>query len=263
MLEAHRHVERGQLAHHHVELVGLQLLGRHAHQLGGLLGRRVAPVAGDEPLAGAAVARLGLAHRSRRPVLAAQLVDDRALHARPGEALQRDAAVGVEAVDRPDERLDADRDEVVGVEVRRDLADLPVDEVLHHRRQREDQPVAQPRIARALEVAVQRLRLLRRRLRRIADIAGGRHPVLRSFRAAGSTPDRWAPWHELRVLLVLSDPAPPARCGRGAAVSDLTRCQAPGTAVPRRGRAPGHAPGPASARTARGRNGACASRSAT
>ena len=55
--------------------------------------------------------------------------------------------LGVVAVDRLDQRLEADRDEVLGLDLRGHLAHLAVDDELHERRERQDEPVADLRVA--------------------------------------------------------------------------------------------------------------------
>ena len=84
---------------------------------------------------------------ARHPVERAQLVDDRALDARDRVRLELDVAVRVEALDRADQAEQAVRDEVVLVDVRRQPAAEAAGDVLHERRVREDQPVAQPLVA--------------------------------------------------------------------------------------------------------------------
>src|SRR4029079_7658378 len=80
-----------------------ELVGRDAELLGDLLvGRRAVELAlelADRPLD---VAGPG-AHRARHPVEGAQLVDDRALDPRDRVRLELDVALGVEALDRPDQ----------------------------------------------------------------------------------------------------------------------------------------------------------------
>ena len=80
-----------------------------------------------------------------RPVLAAQLVEHGAVDAGPGVLLERRALGRVVAVDRVDERLEAAGDEVLDLAAGRHLADLLVDDVLHHRGEGEHQAVAQRR----------------------------------------------------------------------------------------------------------------------
>ena len=85
--------------------------------------------------------------RARRPVVAAQLVEHRAVDPRPGVLLERRALVGVVALDRVDQRLQAAGEEVLDVALRRHLAHLAVDDVADHRHEHEDQPVAQLAVA--------------------------------------------------------------------------------------------------------------------
>ena len=106
--------------------------------------RRAAAVQADEALAGLGDVALPAAQRARRPVVAAQLVEHRAVDPGPRELLERGALVGVVAVDRADQRLEAAGDEVLDLAAGRDLADLLVDDVLDHRREREHQAVAHP-----------------------------------------------------------------------------------------------------------------------
>src|SRR5690606_2184573 len=121
-----------------------------------------AAVDADEVLARLVYVALPAAQRSRRPVLSAQLVEDRAVDARPRELLERRALLGVVPLDRMDQRLQAARDEVLYLAARRDLADLLVDDVLHHRGEGEDEPVTHSPVAALLVLAPQRQRILRR-----------------------------------------------------------------------------------------------------
>ena len=83
------------------------------------------------------------AHRARHPVHRAQLVDDRALDARDRVRLELHVAVGLVALDRADQAEQAVRDEVALVDVRGQAAPEAAGDVLHERRVREDQPVAE------------------------------------------------------------------------------------------------------------------------
>jgi len=98
-------------------------------------------LAGDKPLAGGVDLALACPQAPRRPVVAAQLVEDRPLDPRPGELLERRPLCRVVAVDRGDQRLHAAGEKVVDLALGGDLPDLPVDEVADHRREHEDQPV--------------------------------------------------------------------------------------------------------------------------
>src|SRR5262249_48650482 len=112
-------------------------------QLGGQLElARLRAVAGVEPLARLLDLAARATDRARRPVLPAELVDDRAGDPRPGVLLERGALARVEAVDRLDQRQDPARDEVVELAVRRQLAHLAGGEVPDHRRVGEHELVA-------------------------------------------------------------------------------------------------------------------------
>ncbi len=63
--------------------------------------------------------------------------------ARPRVLLERGALVGVVALDRADQRLQAAGQEVLDVALGGHLAHLAVDDVADHRHEHEDQPVAQ------------------------------------------------------------------------------------------------------------------------
>src|SRR6185437_2898260 len=71
----------------------------------------------------------------------------RTLDPRPRVLLQRRAACGVVAVDRADQGLQPAGEEVLHLALRRDLADLAVDDVADHRQEHEDQPIPQLLIA--------------------------------------------------------------------------------------------------------------------
>ena len=114
----------------HAELRRDLLVGRRAVQLLLELGDRALDLARAS------------AHRARHPVERAQLVDDRALDARDRVGLELDLAVGVEALDRPDQPEQAVRDEVALVDVRGQAAAEPAGDELDERRVRQDQPVA-------------------------------------------------------------------------------------------------------------------------
>src|SRR4029079_7025480 len=102
--------------------------------VGQLLAGGTAVVDRDEALARPGDVALPAAERARRPVLAAELVEHRAVDTGPRELLERGALLRVIAVDRVDQRLEAARDEVLNLAAGRKLADLLVDDVLHERR---------------------------------------------------------------------------------------------------------------------------------
>ena len=108
-------------------------------------------------LAGALDGAARAAQRARRPVLAAQLVHDRAGYARPGVLLEGRALDRVEPVDRGDQRQQATRDQVVQLAVGRQLAHLAAGEVLDHRCVGQDEAVARGDIATLNPPAPQRL----------------------------------------------------------------------------------------------------------
>src|SRR5205823_14804593 len=123
------------------------LRGR-GERVGQLLTGGTAAVYRDELLAGLVDVALPAAQRARGPVLAAELVEHRAVDAGPRVLLERRALLGVVAVDRGDQRLEAAGDEVIDLAARRELADLVVDDVLHERSEREHDPIAELRIVR-------------------------------------------------------------------------------------------------------------------
>src|SRR3954469_18631188 len=104
---------------------------------------------------------LPAAQRARRPVLAAQLVEHRAVDARPRELLERGALLRVIAVDRGDQRLETTRDEVLDLAARRELAHLLEDDVLDERRVSHHQAVADLKAAGRLVLAPERKGILR------------------------------------------------------------------------------------------------------
>ena len=108
-------------------------------------------------VAGALDGAAGAAQRARRPVLAAQLVHDRAGDARPGVLLERRALGRVEPVDRGDQGEQAARDEVVELAVGGQLAHLAAGEVLHHRGVGQHEAVARGDVAALDPGAPQRL----------------------------------------------------------------------------------------------------------
>jgi hypothetical protein len=110
----------------------------------------LALVLGREALLRAVDRALGAPQRARRPVVTAQLVEHGAVNPRPRELLERRALRGVVALDRADQRLQATREEVLDVALRRDLANLAVDDEPDHRGEREDQTVSQLQIPGAL-----------------------------------------------------------------------------------------------------------------
>jgi hypothetical protein len=120
----------------------LELVLRDAELLGDLLVRRrtvqLALELRDRALD---VARTS-ANRPRHPVHRAQLVDDRALDPRDRVRLELDVALGVVALDRADQPEQPVRDEISLVDVRGQARAEPAGDVLHERRVRQDQPVA-------------------------------------------------------------------------------------------------------------------------
>src|SRR6185295_5627260 len=138
-----REVRRGDLL-----LALAQLVRGRAERVGELLARRLAAVDAREVAAGGLDVALPAADRARRPVLAAELVEDRAVDARPRELLERRALFRVVAVDRRDQGLEAAGDEVLDLAARRQLAHLAVRDVLHERRVGHDEPVAERNVLR-------------------------------------------------------------------------------------------------------------------
>jgi len=140
-------VERADIGHCDVVELRGQLCGGDADHVGELLARRAASVKRDESLVGAGNVALPAPQRSWRPVVTSQLVEYRAVDSRPGKLLERRTLRGVVAVDRADQRLEPARDEVLNVTAGRDLADLLVDDVLHHRGEGENESIAEPSVA--------------------------------------------------------------------------------------------------------------------
>src|SRR6185295_1428310 len=87
------------------------------------------------------------ADRTRHPVQRAQLVDDRAADAGHREGLELDPALGVEALDRPDQAHQAVGDQVGVVDVRGQARPEPAGDELDHRRVGDDEPLARARVA--------------------------------------------------------------------------------------------------------------------
>src|SRR4029078_1117101 len=98
-----------------------------------LLAGRPAAVDAGELLTHAGDVALPPAQRARRPVLAAELVEHRAVDARPRELLERGALGRVVAVDRGDQGLEAAGDEVLDLADGRQLTDLLEDDELNAR----------------------------------------------------------------------------------------------------------------------------------
>src|SRR6185437_13080533 len=144
--EDHR-VERGDLRGGDLVPALAQLGEGEAHRGCELVLIGLAAVDAGEALAGARDVALHAAQVARGPVLAAQLVDHGAVDAGPRELLERGAADGLVAVDRLDQRLERARDQVLAVAVRRERADLLVDDVLRERRVGHDEPVAGAQVA--------------------------------------------------------------------------------------------------------------------
>jgi RNA polymerase sigma factor (sigma-70 family) len=133
-----------------------ELGDRAAEALGELVVRGAPGVLGDERALRSLQLPLGAADRPGSPVLAAQLVDDRALDPRPRELRQAGAALGVVAVDRADQGEQPARHEVLGVALGRQVADLAEYEVAHHRRVGQDEAVTQRAVAGGLVALPQR-----------------------------------------------------------------------------------------------------------
>ncbi len=143
-------------------LAGDLLVGRRA--------RQTRLEVGDRPLD---VARAG-AHGARHPVHRTQLVDDRALDPRDRVRLELDVAGRIEPLDRADQAEEPVRNEVAFVHVSGQPATEPPGDVLDERRVREDQPVAQRSVARALELLPENTgigRLVGHRSERIRGLA--------------------------------------------------------------------------------------------
>src|ERR1700693_282343 len=104
-------------------------------------------------LARLAVVAVPAAQGARGPIVSAKLVENRSVDPGPGELLERRALGGVVAVNRADQRFQPARNEVVDLAAGRNLPDLLVHDVLHHRGKGQDQAVAYPWIA-ALLVGV-------------------------------------------------------------------------------------------------------------
>src|SRR5262249_61151382 len=97
-----------------------------AERLAQLLAAGLAAVQTDELLGGLVDVAVPAAQRAGSPVVAAQLVEHGPVDPGPRELLERGALVRVVAVDRPDQGLQAARDEVLHLAARRDLARLLV-----------------------------------------------------------------------------------------------------------------------------------------
>ena len=111
-----------------------------------LVGRRASALRLERRDRALDLARAG-AHGTRHPVHRPQLVDDRALDARDRVRLELHVAVGLVALDRADQAEQPVRDEVALVDVRGQAAAEPAGDVLHERRIRQDQPVAEALVA--------------------------------------------------------------------------------------------------------------------
>src|SRR5207244_9638578 len=92
-------------------------------------------------------------HRARHPVHRAELVDDRSLDAGDRIGLELHVAVGLVALDRPDQAEQPVGDEVTLVDVRGQTAAETARHVLHVRRVSEDQPGAESRGAGSPDLA--------------------------------------------------------------------------------------------------------------
>src|SRR3954471_6567461 len=155
-------VERRQVRGGDLLLALAQLVRGRAERVGELLAGRLAAVDAREVAAGGLDVALPAADGARGPVLAAELVEDRAVDAGPRELLERGALLRVVAVDRVDERLEPARDEVLHLAARRQLAHLAIGDVLHQRRVGHDQPVTQAGVLRAVVLMPQLLGVLGR-----------------------------------------------------------------------------------------------------
>ena len=122
--------------------------GVRPDRLAELGARRRASVQGDEAFTRTRDVALPATQRARRPVVAPQLVEHGAVDPRPRVLLERGAARGVVAIDRPQQRLQAAGDEILDLAASRDLADLAIDDVLDHRGQRQNELVTKTRIPR-------------------------------------------------------------------------------------------------------------------
>src|SRR3954452_18533374 len=162
LLAGHDRVERREVRRGDLLLAVAQLARRGAERGGQLLARGRAAVDAGEVAAGGLDVALPAADGARRPVLPAQLVEDRAVDAGPRELFERGALLGVVAVDRVDEGLEAAGDEVLHLAARRQLAHLAVGDVLHERGVGHDQPVAQRAVLRAAVLVPELLRVFRR-----------------------------------------------------------------------------------------------------
>src|SRR5579884_62298 len=130
------------------ELLGDLLVGRRSAEPGLELADRALDVA-----------RAG-ANGARDPVHGAQLVDDLALDASHGIRLELHVARRVVALDRPDQPEQAVRDEVALVDVGGEARAEAARDVLHERRVREDEAIADLLVARAPEVQPELLGLV-------------------------------------------------------------------------------------------------------
>ena len=143
----------------------------------------------DRPLD---LARAG-ADGARHPVHRAQLVDDLALDPGHRVRLELDVARRVVALDRADQPEQAVRDEVALVDVGGQPGAEPAGDVLHERRVREDQPVANLLVAgtagsRATAACVSSARVTSERIRRsAADSSVSSAPAA----AEGAQPRAW------------------------------------------------------------------------
>src|SRR5262249_8133769 len=99
-------VERGQVGGGDLLLALAEAVGRGAGRGGELLGGGLAAVDAGEVAAGGLDVALPAADGARGPVLAAELVEDRAVDPGPRELLERRTLFRVVAVDGGDQRLE-------------------------------------------------------------------------------------------------------------------------------------------------------------
>jgi hypothetical protein len=159
---ASRRVQRAQLRPVELLVVGAQLVEGDLELLGQLLVVREAACLDVEVVAGALDLAGDAADGAGGPVLAAEVVPDRAGDARPCVLLERGALEGLKPVDCLDQRHEPGRGQVVELAMGRQLADLLRREVANHRGVGQHQAVASARVALRLPGAPERLCLLSR-----------------------------------------------------------------------------------------------------
>ncbi len=156
----HERVQRRHVGGDQVALAGDEFVGGHIQRVGQLaVGRRAAVDRAELGLHAAHIT-LPAAQRAGRPVAAAELVDDGAMDPRPGELLERRALLGVVAIERLDQRLEAGGDEVVDLAAGGQFADLAVHDELHERRVGQDEAIAQALITAGLVLVPELHRVL-------------------------------------------------------------------------------------------------------